>query len=209
MSKVDEAWESMSRNLEEKTGKSLAQWVELARASNLKKHGELMKLLKGEYGLTHGYANFVALRTLDANQKGDGGAAPAAGKTAKAGKGPAPVSAAAEDDPVAAQYSGDKAALRPIYDAIMKKVEKFGGDVEVAPKKGYMSLRRNKQFGIIQPSTKTRVDVGLILKGKAPQGRLEASGSFNAMVTHRVRVEKPEEVDAELIGWLREAYESA
>ncbi|MEM9305400.1 MAG: DUF5655 domain-containing protein, partial [Pseudomonadota bacterium] len=82
-------------------------------------------------------------------------------------------------------------------------------DVELAPKKAYVSLRRQKQFGLIQPSTRTRVDVGINLKGDAPSGRLEASGSFNAMVSHRVRVSSADEVDAELIDWLREAFERA
>ena len=85
----------------------------------------------------------------------------------------------------------------------------FGKDVEVSPKKAYVSLRRAKQFGIVQPSTKARLDVGLNLKGVAPAGRLEASGSFNSMVTHRVRVASAKDVDAELIGWLKEAYQSA
>jgi hypothetical protein len=72
-----------------------------------------------------------------------------------------------------------------------------------------VSLRRTKQFGLIQPATATRVDVGLVLKDVAPSGRLEASGSFNAMVTHRVRVGNVSEVDPELIAWLRQAYANA
>jgi hypothetical protein len=88
----------------------------------------------------------------------------------------------------------------------MDAVAKFGGDVEVAPKKAYVSLRRSKQFAIIQPSTKTRVDVGINLKGVAAGPRLEASGSFNAMVGHRVRLSARGEVDQELIGWLQQAY---
>ena len=91
----------------------------------------------------------------------------------------------------------------------MKKIEAFGKDVELSPKKAYVSLRRSKQFGLIQPSTATRVDVGLNLKGLAPKGRLEASGSFNSMCTHRVRLESPKQVDAELVAWLREAYDKA
>ena len=72
-----------------------------------------------------------------------------------------------------------------------------------------MSLRRKKQFAIAQPSTKDRFDLGLNLKGVAPAGRLEASGSFNAMVTHRVRLASPAEVDAEVLAWLRAAYDGA
>ena len=81
--------------------------------------------------------------------------------------------------------------------------------MEIAPKKAYVSLRRNKQFGLIQPSTKTRLDVGLNLSDAAADGRLEQSGSFNSMVSHRVRLSQAGEVDEELIGWLRQAYEAA
>jgi hypothetical protein len=79
----------------------------------------------------------------------------------------------------------------------------------VSPKKAYVSIRRSKQFAIIQPSTATRLDVGINLKGTKPTGRLEASGSFNAMVTHRVRVATIDDVDKELLGWLKQAYEAA
>ncbi len=155
---------SMIQNLPEKTGKSLEEWLQITRASGLEKHGQILKMLKTDHGMTHGFANLVAMKTLQS--------------------GPEPN----QDDLVEAQYSGPKADLRPIYDSIVAEIENFGGDVEISPKKAYVSLRRNKQFGIIQPSTKTRVDVGINLKGVDPTDRLEASGSFNAMVSHRVRV---------------------
>lgn len=178
-----EQLESMIANFKAKTGKTLDQWAAIARKSGLAKHGEIVAMLKGEHAMGHGYANVVAQRTLQA------GAGEPAG-----------------DGLIDAQYAGAKAGLRPIYDAIIGKVRTFGGDVEVAPKKTYVSLRRSKQFALVQPSTGTRVDVGINLKGKAPGGRLEASGSFNSMVSHRVRVEKAGDVDAELVAWLREAY---
>ena len=178
---------SMIKNLEENTGRSLEAWVTLARASKLAKHGQIVAHLKSDHGLTHGYANLVALKALQADD------APAPGG----------------DELVAAQYGGAKAALRPIYDALLAKVTRFGGDVEIAPKKAYVSLRRGKQFGIIQPTTATRLDVGINLKGTPATSRLESSGSFNAMVSHRVRVGAPGDVDAELVGWLKQAYEKA
>jgi hypothetical protein len=104
-------------------------------------------------------------------------------------------------------FAGPKAPMRPAYDAVIAAVQKFGGDVELAPKKAYTSLRRGKQWALVQPSTASRLDVGLVLKGKPATTRLESSGSFNAMVTHRVRVASVVEVDKELVGWLREAYE--
>lgn len=183
----DEMTASMIENLEAKTGKTLDQWVKIAKASKAAKHGELVKFLKSEHGVTHGYANLIAHETLQS----------AAGH--------------AEDtaDLVAAQYARPKAPLKPIYDALIKEVRNFGKDVEIAPKKAYVSLRRSKQFAILQPSTKTRLDVGLNLKGTAPAGRLEESGSFNAMVSHRVRLEDKKDVDPELIGWLKQAYTDA
>lgn len=186
MAKSPEANEAtMIANLEQKTGKGIDAWVKLAKASKCAKHGELVAHLKSEHGLTHGYANLVAHRTL---------------KSA--------ASDAAPDDLVAGQYSGKKADLKPIYDKLVAAVAKFG-ELEIAPKKAYVSLRRAKQFAILQPSTATRLDVGINLKGVAPTERLEASGSFNAMVSHRVRVESVADVDKTLVGWLRAAYDAA
>ena len=81
--------------------------------------------------------------------------------------------------------------------------------MSIAPKKNNVSLRRARQFALVQPTTKSRIDLGLILKGREPSGRLEASGSFNAMFTHRVKLGGLAEVDDQVRGWLREAYREA
>ena len=99
--------------------------------------------------------------------------------------------------------------MRPIYEAILAAVNKFGDDLDVAPKKANVSLRRKKQFALLQPSTATRFDVGINLKGVPTTERLQASGSFSAMVSHRVSLTSVGEVDQELIGWLRQAYDAA
>ena len=119
--------------------------------------------------------------------------------------------AAEQDDAdlVAAQYAGPKAGLKPIYDKLIEAAEALGADLEIAPKKTYVSLRRNKQFALIQPSTRTRVDLGLNLKSANLAGKLERSGSFNAMVSHRVRLGEPTDVDPELVAWLERAYQAA
>lgn len=186
MTDKDPAIAKMEANITEKTGRSVPEWVKIVEKSGLQKHGEIVKFLKTDHGFTHGYANLVAHQALQS-------------------------SAAHQDDGdlVAAQYAGDKEALRPIYDKILKAARGFGSDLEVAPKKGYISLRRKKQFALVQPSTRTRVDLGINLKSMPPAGRLEASGSFNAMVSHRVRLETPEDVDAEVIAWLKDAYDAA
>jgi predicted transport protein len=183
----DEMTVSMIENLKHKTGKALNDWLKIAKAAKLTKHGEIVKYLKEKHQLTHGYANLVAHKLLGSD----------AGSAADSG------------ELVTAQYAGPKAALRPIYDSLVKKISALGSDVEVSPKKTYVSLRRSKQIALIQPSTATRIDVGINLKGTKPVGRLEASGSFNAMVSHRVKIEKQSDVDSELMGWLKQAYEEA
>lgn len=185
---VEDAVKSMILNLEQKTSRKFGEWLQIARTSGRAKHGEVVAFLKAEHGLGHGYANLVAHQAKGSDSVSE---------------------AAAGKDLVSAQYAGKKAGLRPIYDAIEAKIAGFGKDIELSPKKTYVSLRRSKQFGIVQPSTADRVDVGLNLKGVAPKGRLEAAGSFNSMVTHRVRLSSVKDVDADLVGWLRRAYESA
>lgn len=181
----DAATQTMIDNLPAKTGKSLDAWLKVVAKARPQKHGEIVKLLKSEHGVTHGFANLIAHKYREANESSAG------------------------DDPVATQYGGAKAHLKPIYDELVKVVSRFGSDVEIAPKKAYVSLRRSKQFGLIQPSTKDRVDVGINLKGEKPGKRLEASGSFNAMVSHRVRLGSKKDIDAELKGWLKKAYDAA
>ncbi len=175
----------MIKNLEENTGKKFEEWLKIARTSGHEKHGELIKFLKSEHGLTHGYANLVAHKA----RKSDAGSAD-------------------DGDLVTAQYEG-KENLKPLYDKLVSEIEKFGDDVELAPKKAYVSLRRKKQFGLIQPSTKTRLDIGINLKGVEPGGKLEKAGSWNTMVSHRVKLSTDDNIDSELIGWLKAAYEEA
>ena len=174
---------NMAANLEQKTGRSIGEWIEVVLASGKVKHGEIISYLKDEHGLTHGYANLVAHAARE-----------------KAAGGPL-----AEEDLVAAQYAG-KEGLRPIYESLVETVSNFGADVELAPKKAGVSLRRSKQFALIEPTTKTRIDIGINVKDMPPTDRLRAVGG---MCTHKVGVTSLDQVDDELIGWLREAYERA
>jgi hypothetical protein len=90
----------------------------------------------------------------------------------------------------------------------MTVVRGFGDDVELAPKAGYVSLRRRKQFAMLRPAAK-HVDVGLILPGAQVTPRLESAATFNRLFTHRVRVSAQKDVNRALSAWLREAYERA
>lgn len=91
----------------------------------------------------------------------------------------------------------------------MAEINQFGKDVEVSPKKAYVSLRRKKQFAIIQPSTKTRLDIGLNIKGIPASGITAAAGSWNAMCTHRIKMEDEKILNSKLINWIKQAYDQA
>ena len=182
----DEMANAMIANFKDKTGKPLEQWIAIARKSGADKHGDIVRMLKTDHGMTHGYANLVAHKTL----KSDAGSI---GETT---------------DLVAAQYAGDKAALKPIYDSLIQAAKGCGA-IEIAPKKAYVSLRRSMQFAIIQPSTRSRVDLGLNMKGEPAKDRLEKSGSFNAMVSHRVRLEKASDIDKDVKAWIKKAWSEA
>jgi len=167
---------TMLANIPEKTGKTLADWKSLIKKSNYEKHGEIVKFLKTEHGVTHGFANLITSKFRES------------GETVNL---------------VAAQYSGAKESLRPLHDVIIQFCTSLGKDVEIAPKKTSVSLRRAKQFALITPATKTRIDLGLALKGEAPTDRLE---TYNAMCSHRVRLETLEDFDDQAKDWIRVAY---
>jgi hypothetical protein len=179
--------QEMIDRLAEKTGRSFRDWQALIRAGNFAKHGEIIRFLKGMHGVSHGYANQIALEYL------------------RQAEGPAP----GGDDLIAAQYSGKKAPLRALYEKLAGVLTRFGNDVELSPKKAYVSVRRAKQFAILQPTTATRLDVGIQLPGQAATKRLEKSGSFHAMVSHRVRISSAGDIDGQLERWLRSAYDAA
>ncbi|MEO8302887.1 MAG: DUF5655 domain-containing protein [Betaproteobacteria bacterium] len=177
-------------NIETRTGKSLAQLVKLARASGLEKHGELRDRLKQDLGIGYGDANTLAHHVLDSG--GPGSASPAAPSI---------------DESVASYYSGPKAALRPIHEKLMAAIGKFG-TFKIAPKKSYVSLRRKKQFAMIGPATNTAVEVGLNTTALSAGGRLVAFPP-GGMCNFKVRLAGPAEVDAELLGWIRKAFDGA
>jgi hypothetical protein len=181
MTKVDEGLKSQVRNIEAKYGRPIGAWADLIRASGKTKHSDVVDLLKSKYGMTHGSAHRVALISRESIAAGS-----------------EPANADHGADPADRLYVGKKSELRPIHDRL----------IELAPKKGYLSLRRKKQFAMIQPAA-TRVDVGIILKGEPTAARLESAATFNALFTHRVRVGSVEEIDQQLVGWLRRAYDQA
>ena len=173
------------RNIETKTGKTFAQLCKVIAESGLTKVGEQRSMLMEKFGLGYGDANTLALK-------------------AKEAAAPAP---AADADPLAAIYTGPKAALRALHERLGAEIDKLG-PYEKAPKKTYISMRRKKQFAMLGPATKDQIELGLNTKSLPASPRLRALPP-GGMCQYSVRLSGPAEIDAELMGWVRAAYDGA
>ncbi len=179
------SFQAYLENIKTKTGKTPEDFRALAAKKGLVKHSEIIAWLKTDYGLGLGHARAIALVLLNPGGR--------------------PSTESALDS----LFTGNKDSWRKSFDALAKQVAKFGSDVEISAGKTYVNLTRNgKKFGIIQPSA-ARLDIGIKLKGAAPTKRFEAAQQWNAMVTHRVRISDPKQIDAEVLMWLKQAYEAA
>ena len=153
----------MEKGILEKTGKSVDHWIKIVNDSKIEKHREIINFLKSSHGFTYGYANFVALKA----RKSDAGSHDAG-------------------DLLANQYKG-KEILKPIYDKLVAAISGFGDDITRTPKKDSVSMIRKRQFALIKPATKSRIDLGLKLKGVPTNDRLENSGPFGTNRQRRRR----------------------
>lgn len=176
---MDKALKTMIDNMPEKTGKSLNEWKSVLKQKSFSKHSEAVNFLKKEHHVTHGFANTIVTLSKEENNT------------------PAAL--------VENQYKG-KENLLPIYEKLLTVVNSFGNDVTITPKKTSVSIIRKKQFALINPATKTRIDLGLKIKDKPTNDRLENSGPFGTMCTHRVKLAEVNQIDSELEAWLKEAY---
>ena len=175
------AFGTMPQTLHAKTGRTLAEWQALVRGLGLTKHGEILKALKEQHGLSHGYANMLALLATG-------------------------YGTSAEDELLTGLFAGPRAGLRPIYDRVEAVITGFGEDVAVLPKKTMVGFKRNRQFVCFTPASATRVDLGITLKDSAPDDpRIKATPG--GMTSHVVKVTDPDEVDDDVVRWLRIAYD--
>ncbi len=188
MTPLEKAVQTQIVNIQKKTGMTLKELAALAKKSGLTKHGELRDMFKEKLGLGHGDANALVHEILQSD-----GARAATGKS--------------EDAVLDEIYSGAKANFRPIHEILLKHIDRFG-EFEVAPKKGYVSLRRKKQFTMIGPKTNTRFEVGINAKDLPKHARLmeQPKGS---MCNYIVSLTDASQVDLELVSWLKSAYEQA
>lgn len=179
---MDQALQTMIANMPEKTGKSLEEWKAILKQKAFAKHSEGVNYLKKEHGVTHGFANTIVALSKEEDTSAE--------------------------DLVAAQYKG-KENLVPIYEALIAYVNTLGKDVTITPKKTSVSIIRKRQFILIKPATKTRIDLGFKLKDTPITERLENSGPFGTMCTHRVQLTEVSQVDDQLKAWIQQAYEQS
>lgn len=181
MSKTEEMQAKMLNSIEEKTGLKPQVIIDDIKSQNLEKHNLKIKYIKETYGLSHGFANLLALKSKDDEDN-------------------------SESSLIANQYK-DKEYLFLLYEHIVSFLKSLDG-VELVAKKAYVSVKTKKQFAIIQPSTKTRLDIGL----KFPKYMIvpiEPSGSFNSMVSHRIRIESMDDFNSLTKEYLKKAYEES
>jgi hypothetical protein len=179
--------------LPEKTGRSLEQWITLVKKSGPKGEKERREWLKAEHGLGTNSAWWIAER---------------AERKATVDDNPEAYLKAAEQY-VEKMYSGKKAALRPIYDALLQAGISLGEDVKACPCQTIVPIYRRHVIAQIKPTTQTRVDLGLALgKTKAGKRLVETGGLAKGdRITHRFEVTSPGEIDGEVRKWLKTAYE--
>ena len=188
MTSLEKAVQTQLVNIQKKTGMSLRELSDLAKQSGLSKHGEIRDMFKEKLELGHGDANALVHAVFESD-----------GTRAAKGK--------SEDAVLDEIYSGAKANFRPIHEILIKHIDRFG-EYEVVPKKGYVSLRRARQFAMIGPKTNTRFEVGINSKDFKKNSRL-AEQPKGSMCNYIVSLTDVQQVDAELVAWLKSAYEGA
>lgn len=183
--------QAVLRRLEEKTGRSLDAWVELAQSQGPADEKARAAWLRSEFRLGRHTATWLAARSVGRGRLYDA------------------------DAIVDSLFSGRRAALRPLYEAVLSACLGLGRDVTVTPCKSAIPIRSRRVFAEIVPSTRTRLDIGLAL-GPGPQPalasrRLEprSAARRDARITHRVSLHELADVDAQLVGWLQLAYARA
>lgn len=177
--------ETMIANLFKNTGKTIEEWIEIAKVMNTGKHSETVKLLKEKFDLGLFFADLIVHK---ANGTDAG--------------------SSSNDELIEKQYKGKK-GLKPIYDRLLSSIMTLGNDIEVAPKNAYVSLRRKKQFACLKPATKTRFEIELIIKGQEAEGILEPIIGAGAMCTHKIKIEDDSQLTPEVFKWIELAYNKA
>lgn len=186
MTSPSDMMNSISDSMKERTGKTLEEWVEVVKVSGIDPLDQksVRNWLKSEHGILQNSQWAIA----DAAARAAGWVRPSV------------------EGYIDAQYQGEKAVLRPIFDALREIIEGLGEDVAVEGRGGYTPFVRKRQFAAVQASTKTRVDLGLRFK-EAPESALLSTSSLPGQSTHKVGLSSVEDITDELVGLIRLAYE--
>jgi len=178
--------------MKEKTGRSVDEWVAFVKKEGPRTEAERRVWLKEKHTLGTNYAAWIAER---ADAKG-----------ARDGDPDAYLEAAPKY--VEEMFAGKRAALRPLYDKLLKLGLGIGKDAKACPCQTIVPLYREHVFAEIKPATNTRIDLGLALgdvKGKFPARIQKVPGEKNR-ITHRIAITSIEEIDDFVTKWLKTAY---
>lgn len=186
MTSPSDMMNSISDSMKERTGKTLEEWVEVVKVSGIDPLDQksVRNWLKSEHGILQNSQWAIA----DAAARAAGWVRPSV------------------EGYIDAQYQGEKAVLRPIFDALREIIEGLGEDVAVEGRGGYTPFVRKRQFIAVQASSKTRVDLGLRFK-EAPESALLSTSSLPGQSTNKVGLSSVEDITDELVGLIRLAYE--
>ena len=179
--------DAIVRNLGEKTGRTLEEWVDVLRADGPEgPRKDRVAWLKREHGLGHVQGGTV----VDACDRPE----------AFAGVAP---------DLVVDSLLAGKDVVRPLYEHVRAQIELLGDDVTLEPRQTYTAFSRGRQFALIHPLS-NRLELGLVVPDAAATTRFREAGSFGSgRATHRVSIVSEADVDGELLFWLRAAYDAA
>ena len=177
---------AVTKSMKERTGRTLEEWVALVEASGIDPIDQkaVRKWLKAEHGILQNSQWAIA----DAAARAAGWVEPTT------------------EEYIDQQYSGAKAALRPIFDRLRAIIEGFGDDVQMEGRSTYTPFVRGRQFTAVAAATKTRVDVGLRYTD-APNSELIAPAKAPGQATHKLSLTAVAEITDEVEGLLRIAYE--
>lgn len=184
MTDVDQAKATQLRNIEAKTAQTIDALCNAIRGSGKVKHGEVRTWVMERFGLGYGDANALAHAASSATASPDG-----------------------SEDPLTQIYSGKKQHLRAIHDALLAAIASWG-EFEVAPKKAYVSLRRNKQFAMLGPKNATSAELGINLKEEVASSRIVGQKP-GGMCHYAVLLAEPKDIDDEVLTVLRKAFDAA
>jgi hypothetical protein len=188
-----EMMQKWAAELPEKTGRTLEQWAELAKNLKIEVRKDRIAHLKEKFGLgTNSAMHIVDYASGSDTWDGD----------------PASYLKQAAIY-VEEMYSGGKEELRPIFDKVLIVVRKLGKDVKVCPCKTIVPFYRNRVFAQVKPATKTRLELGLVLKDVPFDGLLKKNPRANEKdrIQHIIPLVTTADLTEEVLGWLKKAYD--